>query len=145
MLGRTAYDTLLDHDDVVDRIKAGQTPGGPAMTMRETLAALFELDEILVMDAIYNDAREGADDDHKYIGDGANGLLFYRPRRPGLRIPAAGYTFSWTGYLGATQNGMRIKRFRMEHIQSDRVDIEMYYDHNQISADLGAFIHQITG
>jgi hypothetical protein len=53
--------------------------------------------------------------------------------------PTAGYTFSWNGLLGASAMGGRIKKFRMENLSSDRVEIEMAFDQKLVSADLGYF------
>jgi hypothetical protein len=137
VLGRPVYDALLDHPDVIGRIDRGQT-AGTAVVMRQNLAALFEMDEILVMDAILNTAVEGATNAHDFVG-GRNALLCYSNPSPGLMVPSAGYTFSWTGLLGAGALGTRIKRMRMEHLESDRLEIEMSFDQRKVAADLGYF------
>lgn len=140
---RTVYDVLVDHPDIVGRLDRGQTPGGPAMTNRQQLAALFELDEVLVMDGIKNTANKGATAVHAFIGGSDGALLVYAAPRPGLMVPSGGYTFSWTGYLGASQNGTRVKRFRMEPQGADRVQIEQAFDHKLISADLGYYFSDV--
>lgn len=141
-LGRPVYDTLLDHPDIVGRLDRGQTPGGPAMAMRESLAALFEVDEVLVMDGIRNTAAQGQTAAHSFIG-GKNALLSYKPAAPGLMTPSAGYTFLWSGLLGASA-GLRIKRFRIERIESDRVEGQFSYDQKKVSADLGYIFNNIV-
>ena len=143
VMGRSVEDVLKDHPDIIGRIDSGQTPGGPAMTMRENLAALFEVDEILTMNAIQNTAKLGATPAHALIG-GDNALLLYRPSSPGLLTPAAGYTFLWGGFSGANSGGLRIKNFRMEHIESDRVEAQVAYDHNKVAADLGFYFNDIV-
>ncbi len=135
VLGRGVYDALLDHPDIVGRLDRGQT-SGPAMVLRASLAALFEMDEILVMDAIENTANEGAANVHAFIG-GSNALIIYTPPSPGLMVPSAGYTFTWTGLLGGGALGTAISRMRMEHLKSDRVEMEAAYDQKLVSADLG--------
>jgi hypothetical protein len=122
VLGRPVYDALLDHPDIVGRLDSGQT-SGPAIVLRQNLAALFEVDEILVMDAIYNSANEGATNSHAFIG-GKKALLLYTPPSPGIMIPSAGYTMSWTGLFGASALASRMKRFRIEENAADRVEIE---------------------
>jgi hypothetical protein len=57
--------------------------------------------------------------------------------------PTAGYTFSWNGYLGAGAEGNRIKRFRIERLESDRVEIQMAFDLKLVAADLGYFFTSI--
>jgi hypothetical protein len=141
-LGRAVYDTLVDHPDIVGRIDRGQT-SGPVQASRENLAALFEVEEILVMDSIVNTANKGATAVHAFIG-GKHALLSYRPPSPGLLTPSAGYTFAWNGLFGSVDQGFRVKRFRMEHLASDRVEIEMSYDQKKVSAELGYFFNGIV-
>lgn len=134
-LQRAVYDALIDHPDIVGRLDRGQTTG-LALVKRAQLAVLFELDEILIMDAIQNSAAEGATNVHDFIG-GKHALLSYRPAAPGLMTPTAGYTFGWTGYLGAGAFGGHMDRFRMKAIKSTRVEIETSYDQKLVAADLG--------
>ena len=141
-LGRPVFDVLLDHGDIVGRFDRGQTTG-PALATRDALAALFEVETVLVMDAIRNTANEGQDASHSFIG-GKHALLSYRPMTPGLLTPSAGYTFGWNGYVGASDEGLRISRFRMDHLRSDRIEGEMAYDQKLIAADLGAFFNSIV-
>lgn len=143
VLGKKVYDVLLDHPDIIDRLKYGQTAGSPAMANREKLAQLFEIDEILVSKAISNTAKEGAANAHSFI-IGKHALLCYAAPAPGLMTPSAGYTFSWTGYLGAGAEGTRIKQFRMENLESDRVEIQMAMTCKLIAADLGFFANAIV-
>ena len=76
VLGRPVYDILKNHSDIIGRLDRGQTTG-PAIARREALAALFEMDRILIMDGVQNTAAEGVADAHS----------FHRreTRTPGLR------------------------------------------------------------
>jgi hypothetical protein len=58
--------------------------------------------------------------------------------------PSAGYTFTWNGYLGASETGSRIKVIRADLLESDRVEIDMAYDQKLVSADLGYFFGAIA-
>lgn len=138
VLGRRVYDTLLDHPDIVDRIKYGQSSGNVAMVNKQILANLFDIPRVEVMEAIENTAKEGQTAAHSFIG-GKKAMLVYAAPNPGVMTPSAGYTFSWTGYLGATQDGARIKRFRCEKEAADRVEGEIAFDLKLVGADLGAF------
>jgi hypothetical protein len=143
VLGKATYDALVDHPDIIDRIKYGQTPGNPAMANVEALMKLFELERIFVMKAIENTAAKGTAASHAFIG-GKHALLMYVTPSPGIMTPTAGYTFSWTGFLGAGQEGNRIKRFRMEALESDRVEIQMAFDAKLVAADLGYFFNGVV-
>jgi len=137
VLGYPVYKALINHPDTVDRVKYGNTSGVAMIDLNE-LAQLFKVDKVLVMRGIENTAVEGAAGVNAFIGGKVAGL-FYVPPSPGLMTPSAGYTFSWTGFLGAGPAGNRIKRFRMEQLSSDRVEIEIACDLKLISAGLGAF------
>lgn len=138
VIGRQVWDKLVDHPDIVGRLDGGQTPGGPAIVTRQALAALLELEEILVMDAVYNAAAQGATDSIGFVA-GKAALLLYAPASAGLMTPSAGYTFSWTGLLAGGAMGQNISRMRMEARKSDRVEIEMAWDQKRIAAELGSF------
>lgn len=134
-IGRYVWDALMDHPDIIGRVDRGQT-SGPAKANLDALAALFELDEILVLDAIQNTALEGATESNAFIG-GKHALLFYAAPRPGIMTPTAGYTFAWRGAPGASGLGTRISKIRAPLIRSDRVEIDDNFDQKLVSADLG--------
>lgn len=143
VIGQRVFDALIDHPDIVDRVKYGQTSGGPAMVDTAELQALLKVSRILVMKAVENTANEGAANSHSFIG-GKKALLCYSTPTPGLMTPTAGYTFSWNGHLGAGAMGSRIKKFRMENLASDRVEIEMAFDQKLVAADLGYFFDSVV-
>ena len=142
VVGRAIYDALLDHPDIVGRIDRGQTSGA-AMANKMLLMQLFELDDILVMNAVYNSSQKGKADSHSFIG-GKHGVLMHRPGAPGLMTPAAGYTFGWTGLLGGGAYGTTMSRFRMQNLKSDRVEIEMAFVQKLVAADLGMFCNGLV-
>ena len=149
VLGREAADILLDNATVVDRVIYGTQQGanggsGVSTVGIPELAALLQLDRILVMNSIENTAEEGAAESNAMIATTLDALLCYAAPSPGLMTPSAGYTFSWNGLLGSGALGSRISRFRQEAIKSDRVEIEMAFDHQIISTDLGYFFDDVT-
>jgi hypothetical protein len=143
VLGRAVYDALVDHPDIIDRIKYGQTPGSPAKANLETLAKLLEIEEIMVMNAIENTAKEGQTATHAFIG-GKHAMLVHSAASPGLMTPSAGYTFSWTGLMGNGAEGNRIRQFRLERQRVDRVEIDMCYDLKVVASELGYFFNTIV-
>ena len=72
-----------------------------------------------------------------YEVSGNNALLTYAPATPGKLIPSAGYTFSWSGLYGSSAMGGRIKKFRMEHLESDRIESALAYTQKVSATDLG--------
>lgn len=138
VVSEAVWAKIQDHPDIVDRVKAGQTPGGPAMVTRQAVAAILELDELLVMGAVENTAKENQTGSFSFIG-GKSALLMHRTPRPGLMVPTAGYTFAWSGLFGAGAEGNRIKRYRWEILASDMIECEMAFDIKVTATDLGYF------
>jgi hypothetical protein len=143
VFSRQVFDKLVDHPDFVGRMSGGATTALPAIVQRARMAEILELDEVLVMDAVYNSAAEGATEANSFVG-GKHALLAYRPKNPGLMVPSAGYVFNWTGLIGQTGGaGLRIKTFRMEEKASDRVEIDAAFDMRKVSADCGFFFNGV--
>jgi len=138
VIDQYTFDALIDHPDIVDRVKYGQSTGNVAMVDVTELQTLFKIPRIFVMRSIRNTAAEGVANTHSFIG-GKNALLCYSAPNPGLQVPTAGYTFSWNGLLGSGAAGQRISRFRMEHLKSDRIEVEMSFDQKLVAAELGYF------
>jgi hypothetical protein len=136
VLGQEVYDALMDHPDIIDRIKYGQTPGSIATADTSDLAALFKIPKVLVMGAIVNDGAEGAAESNSFIS-GKKALLVYAAPSPGLMTPTGGYTFEWSGLMGSVGKGTRVKQFRMEHLSADRIEVEMAFDMKLVATELG--------
>lgn len=135
------WDALTEHAGIIDRIKYGQTAGGPAIVNTATLAALFDVEEIVVGKAIVNTAVETPDQDnhsHTFIMP-KSALLTYRPSTPGIRIPSAGYHFGWDVY---SPNGMRMRKYRDEEALTDFNICDDAYDQKVVSSDLGVYFDQ---
>lgn len=131
------FNALKQHADLIDRVKY---TSGQSLTTA-VLANLFEVERLLVAWAVRNVAAEGAPESMAFaIGEKA-ALLAYSNPNPSILQPSGGYTFAWTGYLGAEAMGARIKRFRLEAISADRVEGEMAFDMKLIAADLGTFFY----
>lgn len=145
VVNQHVMDALEDHPDIVDRIKySTQTNANPARANEQTLAALFGIDRVLVSRASQNTAARSLADANAFIaGNGA--LLCYSAPAPDLMSPTAGYTMSWTGYLGnGNEFGMAVSNMRMDNLRSDRIEAEMAFDHKVVSTDMGYFFASIA-
>lgn len=136
VMGQQVFDKLVDHPDIVDRVKYGQTPNGPALIEAPELAQLFKIPRVFVMKSIVNTGKEGQANAHSFIG-GKKLLLAYAAPTPGLMTPTAGYTFSWTGLLGSGAMGGRIKKWYENRLSAERVEIDMSFDQKLVSNELG--------
>lgn len=133
VLGAHVYRHLIDHPDILDRIKYTER----AMVGPQLLASLWDLDEVVVLRAVINSAAEDVAESVGFMA-GKHALLAYVNPNPGLRSVTAGIKFVWTG-AGVPIEGARIKRYRLERNESDRIEGETWVDFKQVSADLGAF------
>lgn len=133
VVNRRVAMALRNHPDIVDRIK--YTQGQPVG--EDLIARLLGVDRLLVAAGVKNSGAEGATTSADYIA-GNNALLVYAAPSASLMTPSGGYTFVWSGYSGS-QDGRRIKRFRVETVASDRVEIEATWDQRLVAADVGAF------
>lgn len=138
VLGAEVWCVLKNHPDFLERIKYTQK----GIVSTDLLAEVLELDEVLVARALEDVNPEGAAEDLQYVF-GKRALLVYAAPRPGLMVPSGGYTFAWRGLFGANASAMRIKRFRMEHLSSDRVEGESAYDHKLVAPECGAMLDAV--
>lgn len=144
ILGAYVMSALKQHPDIIDRIKYTQR----GVVSEDLIATLFDIDELYVSYATIssgpqiNDApAQDAAATYDFIGSSVGVLFAYAPPSASTMTPSAGYTFNWKGYLGGNAQGIRIKRFRMEHIASDRIEAEQTYDMKVVSTDMGLFLN----
>lgn len=147
VLGAEVMKALKQHPDIIDRIKYTQK----GIVTEDLIATLFNVDQLFTSYATVaagpqiNDAREQEKQaSYDFISNAKSILLAYAPAAPSLMTPSAGYTFTWNGYLAGNGEGIKIKRFRMEPIASDRIEAEMTYDMKVVSPDLGVFAESVV-
>ena len=143
VLGAHTMAALKQHPDIIDRIKYTQK----GIVSEDLIATLFDVQSLYTSYATLtntpqlNDARQqDLAATYDFITPTTGALLLYAPSSPGLQIPSAGYTFTWNGYLAGNGQGIRVKRFRMEPIASDRVEAEMTYDMKVVCPDMGLYV-----
>lgn len=94
--------------EILERIMYGGTQAKPADITKQMVAALLELDEIVVGSAIYSSDEETvagteftAVDVWEQTATKGSALLYYAPSAPAIEKPAAGYCFNFRGHEGA--------------------------------------------
>lgn len=147
VLGAEVMKALKQHPDIIDRIKYTQK----GIVTEDLIATLFNVDQLFTSYATVatgpqiDDARQqDAAATFDFISNSKSILLAYAPAGPSLMTPSAGYTFTWNGYLAGNGEGIKVKRFRMEMIASDRIEAEMTYDMKVVSKDLGTFAKDVV-
>lgn len=136
VLGTWVYKALKNHPDILDRIKYTQR----GVVTPELLAALFDVEKVVIAGAVKNTAAKGATASYSFIL-GKHALLAYAAPRPAIKTPSAGYIFAWKGLLGANAYGGRILRIPapLLGLGTERIEGEMAFDIKVVAADLGAF------
>lgn len=134
VLGPEVWNKLQDHPDFLERIKYTQK----GIVGTDLLAELLGLKRVLIPWSVKNTSAEGVTAAYDF-SFGKHALLLHVASSPGLNTVSAGYTFVWSGLFGAGENGIRIKRFRMEQIASDRIEGEEALDQKVVSTELGYF------
>lgn len=137
-IGRHVWTALKNHPDLIDRLKYGQTGPNPAQVTLQKLAALFEVEEVVVLNAVKNTAKKGQTAANSFIA-GKHALLVHRTDAPDMENPSAGYTFGWNAMQGTNEQGTRIRTFYQTDEESDRHEIDMWIDQKLTVADLGYF------
>ncbi|KKK55651.1 hypothetical protein LCGC14_3072390, partial [marine sediment metagenome] len=135
------YKALRNHADILDRIKYTER----GIVTKDLLAALFDVDKVVIAEAVRNTAAKGASESTDFIM-GKHALLAYAAPSAGIKRPSAGYIFAWTGLLGSGAYGNTMTRIPMPWLGRglERIEGEMAFDINVVSDELGFFYKSIV-
>lgn len=142
-LGATVAERLLTNSQIIGRLNNGQTPGGPADASLMDLAKLFKVKRVVVADAVYNSALQGATASRGFILNSKSAWLGYvAPVMTKLTL-TSGATITWKKLAGNDQ-GVRVYRRFSEDYRSHL--IEIFHDDVQkiVSSSLGTFFDGIV-
>lgn len=130
ILPRAGMIGCKNHQSVHDRLKYTTSEIDAVK-----LAALFGVPQLLIPTAQYDSAAKGATSVIAPIwGDSA--FLGYKPERPSLKRPSAGYTFE--------KAAPRVKRWRDEERESDGIKVEIKYVPKVVASLAGYLIKDIV-
>lgn len=134
VLGYQVYAALLNHPEIVDRIKYTSSD---AIT-QQILARYFGVDNLFVAKAVKATNVEGETAAYGFT-HGKHALLCYVPSAPGLLTPSAGYTFAWSGVSDGAGLEVGTVRFYEQKTRSWRIESQMAWDSKKVAGDLGYF------
>jgi hypothetical protein len=136
VLGYEVFTKLKNHTDLKEMVKYTSS----RVITEELLASLLGVQRVLVPKVVIDSAADGASGVSMSFAYGKHALLCHVPAAAGIEIPSAGYTFAWRGLDGSFGDaGLRMKKFRMEHLEADRVEGELAIDVKVTGSDLGFF------
>ena len=145
---RDVRDTLVHHPDILNRLVGGATVSDTALVTDAKLAEIFEVSEFLVSDAIENTAAAGLTENNAFINT-KKAALYYRPVAPGLRVPSAGYNFTWAELDNSSGYGVEIRSFTGEHLAIEGIAEEIHsvmaFDMKVVGNEMGVFFKDIIG
>ncbi len=130
VLGYIVHQALVNHPDIIDRVKYVQT--ATLATVESALAACFGVANYWVSKASYNSANEGQAFAASAIIDD-DCLVTYVNPSTGIMTPSAGYTFTWLGGGGIGQVGS----YRDQSVKSDILQHSEAWDQKVVATDLG--------
>ena len=143
ILGYETFNALIDHPQLVDRVKYTGGIFDQVKTLKN-LADLWQLDDVVVSKGVKNTAAEGLAFNGQFIF-GKSALLCYIPKAPGNRIPSAFYGFYWKGVSQGMGTTVAIQRFVIPHRDYvTRIRGKMAFTYKIIGADLGMFFTSIV-
>ena len=138
--GAEAWDILVDHADLLDRIKATGTGGTPAVITEQMVAEIIGVERVLVADMVYATNAKGAAAATDFICDPKGVLLSYSAPTASTILPSAGYTFSRKGRTVPNPNGVNVKRMDVELRESVRIEAQGEWDQRLTSTNLALFM-----
>lgn len=142
-IGANVFNALRQHPGILERVIHGGTSANPAQVTKNALAELFEVDELVVLMSIMNQAKMGKEADMQFIGDPNALLLAYATSSPSVDEPSAGYIFTWD-MLGDGQM-LPIFHYPGENgTHSEYVEGLMAYDMRKTADDLAVFCKDVV-
>lgn len=151
------WNTMRSNAELLSRITYSGTMDRPTQVSLQQVKDLFEIQNIVIAEGVYNTAVEGQVDAFGYIW-GKSIWMGYVTDAPSLDQPSAGYNFAWTGdataglpagvdglgnegpaQFGSTLSpeGLFIRTYDTVRPAMRYIDAEMYTQPNVTAADLG--------
>ena len=147
VVGKEVRDILVNHPDILARLNGGATVSNTALITDAKLAEIFEVEQFLVMEAVYNDAAEGLADNIGFIG-GKHAMLAYKPSAMGLQTPASGAIFTYDSIPGVGGLGITVESFSDDALKrqqvAEHIQVKVADDMKVIGANLGYFFKDIV-
>lgn len=145
VLGAKAYLALVDHADLLERVKYSGAVGSPAVINTNVLAQIFGLDEVMVSETAYNAANPGGTDNFTYALTEDAALLLYAPNSAAMNTPSAGMTFTWDMGTGSY---MPIRRYDSSQVDpmthASFIEGLMAVDMKVTGQDMAVFYNDIV-
>jgi len=145
LIPQLTIDALMANPQILGRINGGATVANPALIDMTILANIFGVEEVIVLDAVTNTAKEGATGTPTFMA-GDSMLMTYSPANAGLDTPASGLTFAYNSIEGVSY-GVSVESFTDDALRrsgvAEEVQAKMAYDMKLVGPSLGTFINDV--
>ena len=136
VVSRIVFNVLKDHPSIIDRIKYTSNKS----VTPEVLAALFDIDRMIIAGTIHNSAVEGQALNPAYLwGDSV--ILAHTETAQDLQAPSFGRTFVWTGETGP--EGVLVETYRDDARRSDIHRVRHDIDEKLCGPSLGYHLSDV--
>lgn len=146
MVTHDVWKKLKNHDKIIGRLEYNN-PGFQASGARVTkqmLAAMLELDEVLVAEAVYNTSAIPGSPANAFISGTKKALLVHVNPNPTPETASAGYHFTWQGANGANEEGIAISIEDVPNKNTrERVESARFQDPKVIAPALGVYAYNV--
>jgi len=136
-LGYIVHQALMNHPDIIDRVKYVQS--ALLANIEGALASAFGVANYWVGKASYNSANEGQSFSAAAIIDD-DCLVCYVTPTPGIMTASAGYTFGWEGGGGIGS----VLSYREPQTKSDVLQHSEAWDQKAVATDVGYFFADVV-
>ena len=134
LLSRPVFRGIRNNANVTGKITAAGSLQQALVTAQQ-LAAIFEVEQVLVADAVKLTSNEGATDVSDFVW-GKYALLFYRNPTPAPDEVNLARTFRWP--VPGGQQGRAVLRYRdNEKNHQDIIEVQDYYDQKVVVVGAG--------
>ena len=139
VMGVEAWKTFRRDSTVRNLIFGSNNGGGYPNTAQ--VAALLDIDEVMVGGAFQNTTDEGQDESLSSIW-ADNVLVYYAPPSPSIERPSLGYNLRWTG---AGLPNMQAERHPYNsRTKSEEVEIGYYQDEKLVAPSYGFLLSAVN-
>lgn len=142
-LGAVTAQKLMCNAQIIGRLNNGQTPGGPAEATLMDLAKLFKVQRVIVAEATYNSAKQGATASKGAILDPKSAWLGYVAPKATKYTLTAGVTVTYRKLAGNDQ-GVRVYRRWSDEVRSHIVEVIHDDAQKVVCPKLGTFFSAIV-
>lgn len=129
IIGKQVFEALKNHPKILERIKYSQL----GIVTTDLLEALFEVDEVVVAGAVYQNSTEGATKTTAYVW-GKNVILAYNQPNAGVKSLTFGKTFRKVGFR-------QTRTWRDDRRKADAIEVADKYA-IQVVVNTAGFLFQ---